>query len=158
MYDELCGEFDLDDVVNSTSKARRVALEEHSLRASLEEVNTKSSLRLYASLPHYKEGARYLNVAKRSDRHVIAKFRLYSFKWESRKVDGVRVCALCSENETVEHLIEDCRGTQGTERDALLHRGLLRSEDILNVRERESIEDVAKYLYSILTRRKAYMN
>lgn len=58
-----------------------------------------------------------ISVADRSERDVLAKFRM--FKWESRIVDNVRVCVLCNAVECIEHLIDDCPGATGALRKKL---------------------------------------
>lgn len=46
-------------------------------------------------------------------RKEIANFRLGNFMWQSPKMDSVRVCPLCREVESFQHIVFDCPATVG---------------------------------------------
>lgn len=47
--------------------------------------------------------------------NVIASFRMYGFRWNSVKVNGVKVCVVCDAAESLWHLVEN-RGAEGKEK------------------------------------------
>lgn len=157
-YEKKLSEMDLNDLSYLSSKTLvKKKLAEHALVATLNDIGSRNSLSLFNRLHHFQCGARYLSVADRSERHVLAKFRMYGFKWESRVIDSVRVCVLCNEAESIEHLIEDCQGTAGALREKLHQVGLHMAVDILSVSDRVIMTDVVRYLNYILDRRKNYL-
>ena len=137
------------------SKQVKTIVKERSLLESLQDINNKTSLSLYSRLYHYKGGAKYLNSATRDVRYLIANFRMYGFKWNSRKINGERICVLCDGIESVEHLIEDCEGTSGELRQALNSMELYSAQSILNIHDVHIIPLVGKYLKFILDKRQS---
>lgn len=152
------GELGFDEPFEDVSKKHvKVKIIEKSLLASLRDIRTKGSLNLYSGLNHYRGGAKYLSVVSRETRHLFATFRMYGFKWSSRKVGDERVCVLCGGIESVEHLMEDCEGTSGDKRQALISRELNTAQDMLNVSDASLACIVGEYLKFIIERRQLYL-
>lgn len=127
---------------------------ENWLKQTLNEIETKSSLNFYKTLPHYRNGAKYLAVDDRGVRKVYNDFRMFRFSWEIEKVEGERICVLCRESiESVEHLLVDCRGTEGAERESVLGLGLKNPIEILSSGCENSIQVIYSYLTFILRKR-----
>lgn len=154
LLNELLNERGLNDLNELSDRlcTKRV-IHQLALTEDMKDIRLKESLSMFSMLEHYKQGARYLSAAKRSERWVIAGFRMYGFRWSSKKVNGVRECVLCDAVESVKHLIEDCPGTAGEERQDLNNIQLFTASDILNVSDTEHIPLIAAYLSSILKKR-----
>lgn len=143
--------------MNDKASVKRV-VNQIALTANLEDIRTKESLSMFAMLDHYLQGARYLSISERNERYVIASFRMYSFRWNSVKVNGVRVCVMCDAAESVRHLIEDCPGVEGEEKQNINKIKMNTAEAVLNVFEPEKIKPVVAYLRFILNKRNSYIH
>lgn len=155
-------DFKNEDVMNNNyveiRKQVKVKVRDHFLKETLLDVSNKVSLDFYSKLDHYEGGAFYINLTERDMRRMLCMFRMNRFAWENKKnLSGERICVLCNGIESVEHLIEDCYGTAGNERDNVYNRGLNSAKLILDAKDEVDLIAVYEYLCYILDRRSQYL-
>ena len=125
----------------------KTKIEEIGYKQMLEYIRGKKSLQFFTRLNHYKDGAHYINNLELDERRKVAKFRLGTWSYNSKRdTEGNKLCAICNEGESEEHLMFYCEGV----REITYKLNGKSVNEVMDIREKKDQTEIAKTIGKIL--------